>query len=47
MVLGRLRACQDAGATTVRPDPAGGTVTARLDTLSRGLDLLRRLDEPA
>ena len=47
MVLGRLRACQDAGVTTVRLDPAGETVTARLDTLARGLDLLRRLDETA
>jgi F420-dependent oxidoreductase-like protein len=44
MVLGRLRACRDAGVTTVRLDPAGDTVTARLDTLARGLDLLRRLD---
>jgi alkanesulfonate monooxygenase SsuD/methylene tetrahydromethanopterin reductase-like flavin-dependent oxidoreductase (luciferase family) len=47
MVLGRLRACRDAGVTTVRLDPAGETVTARLDTLARGLDLLRRLDEAA
>ena len=32
MVLGRLRACRDAGETTVRLDPAGETVTARPDT---------------
>jgi F420-dependent oxidoreductase-like protein len=47
MVLGRLRACQAAGVTTVRLDPAGDTVTARLDTLARGLDLIRRLDPAA
>jgi len=44
MVLGRLRAYRDAGVTTIRLDPAGDTVTARLDTLARGLDLLRRLE---
>jgi F420-dependent oxidoreductase-like protein len=47
MVLGRLRAYRDAGVTTIRLDPAGDTVTARLDTLARGLDLIRRLDDPA
>jgi hypothetical protein len=47
MVLGRLRACQAAGVTTVRLDPEGDTVTARLDTLARGLDLIRRLDPAA
>jgi hypothetical protein len=47
MVLGRLRAYRDAGVTTVRLDPEGDTVTARLDTLGRGLDLVRRLDEEA
>ena len=46
MVTGRLGAYRDAGVTTVRLDPAGDTVTARLDTLARGLDLLRRLDGP-
>jgi F420-dependent oxidoreductase-like protein len=47
MVLGRLRTYQAAGVTTVRLDPAGDTVTDRLDTLARGLDLIRRLGEPA
>jgi hypothetical protein len=47
MVLGRLRACQAAGVTTVRLDPAGDTLTARLDTLARGLDLIGRLDPAA
>jgi F420-dependent oxidoreductase-like protein len=47
MVLGRLRAYRDAGVTTIRLAPAGDTVTARLDTLARGLDLIRRLDDPA
>jgi F420-dependent oxidoreductase-like protein len=47
MVLGRLRAHRDAGVTTVRLDPEGDTVTARLDTLARGLDLVRRLDTEA
>jgi F420-dependent oxidoreductase-like protein len=47
MVLGRLRACRDAGVNTIRFDPAGDTVTERLDTLARGLDLLHRLDESA
>jgi alkanesulfonate monooxygenase SsuD/methylene tetrahydromethanopterin reductase-like flavin-dependent oxidoreductase (luciferase family) len=45
MVLGRLRAYRDAGVNTVRLRPDGGTVTDRLDTLARGLDLIRRLDE--
>ena len=47
MVLGRLRACQAAGVTTVRLDPEGDTVTARLDTLARGLDLISRLGPAA
>jgi hypothetical protein len=44
MVLDRMRAYRDAGVTTLRLDPAGETPTERLDTLARGLDLLRRVD---
>jgi F420-dependent oxidoreductase-like protein len=47
MVLDRLRAYRDAGVTTIRFDPGGDTVTARLDTLARGLDLVRRLEAEA
>ena len=43
MVMDRLRAYRDAGVNTVRLDPAGETPTERLDTLSRGLDLVRRV----
>lgn len=45
MVLARLRAYRDAGVTTIRLSPAGDTVTARLDTLAHGLDLIRQLDQ--
>jgi alkanesulfonate monooxygenase SsuD/methylene tetrahydromethanopterin reductase-like flavin-dependent oxidoreductase (luciferase family) len=43
MVGERLRAHRDAGVTTLRVDPAGSTVTAKLDTLARLLDLVRAL----
>jgi alkanesulfonate monooxygenase SsuD/methylene tetrahydromethanopterin reductase-like flavin-dependent oxidoreductase (luciferase family) len=41
MVRARLRAWRDAGVDTVRLYPAGDTPTARLDTLARGIDLVR------
>jgi F420-dependent oxidoreductase-like protein len=41
MVRARLRAWRDAGVDTVRLYPAGDTLTARLDTLARGIDLVR------
>jgi F420-dependent oxidoreductase-like protein len=43
MVRERLRVHRDAGVTTLRVDPAGATVSARLDTLARVMDLLRAL----
>jgi F420-dependent oxidoreductase-like protein len=43
MVRARLRAWRDAGVDTVRLYPAGDTLTARLDTLARGIDLVRAL----
>ena len=44
MVRSRLRTWRDAGVDTVRLYPAGDTPTARLDTLARGIDLVRSLD---
>jgi F420-dependent oxidoreductase-like protein len=41
MVRDRLRTWQDAGVNTVRLYPAGDTMRDRLDTLARGLDLIR------
>jgi len=43
MVRERLRVWRDAGVDTVRIYPAGDTLTARLDTLGRALDLVRAL----
>jgi F420-dependent oxidoreductase-like protein len=43
MVRARLRTWRDAGVDTVRLYPAGDTPTARLDTLARGIDLVRSL----
>jgi alkanesulfonate monooxygenase SsuD/methylene tetrahydromethanopterin reductase-like flavin-dependent oxidoreductase (luciferase family) len=43
MVRARLRTWHDAGVDTVRLYPAGDTPTARLDTLARGIDLVRSL----
>lgn len=37
----RIRAYRDAGVTTLRLQPAGGTLAARLDTLGRAMDLVR------
>lgn len=41
MVRERLRAYRASGITTLRVDPAGGTLAERLDTLGRLLDLAR------
>jgi F420-dependent oxidoreductase-like protein len=43
MVRARLRAWREAGVDTVRLYPAGDTLTARLDTLARGIDLVRAI----
>ena len=40
MILERLLAYQRAGVTTLRVDPAGTTLTARLETLARLLELI-------
>jgi F420-dependent oxidoreductase-like protein len=40
MVRDRLRAYRDAGVSTLRVDPAGSTLTARLDTLARLLQVI-------
>jgi F420-dependent oxidoreductase-like protein len=42
MVRERVLAYQRAGITTLRVDPAGATLDARLDTLGRLMDLARR-----
>ena len=39
----RLAAYRDAGVTTIRLAPAGGDLTARLDTLGRAMDLISTL----
>ena len=43
MVRARLRAWREAGVDTVRLYPAGDTMPARLDTLARGIELVRAL----
>ena len=43
MVRARLRAWREAGVDTVRLYPAGDTLTARLDTLARGIELVRAI----
>jgi F420-dependent oxidoreductase-like protein len=43
MVRARLKVWRDAGVDTVRLYPAGDTLSARLDTLGRALDLIRAL----
>jgi alkanesulfonate monooxygenase SsuD/methylene tetrahydromethanopterin reductase-like flavin-dependent oxidoreductase (luciferase family) len=40
-VADRVKAYQAAGITTLRLQPAGETVTERLDTLARALDVVR------
>jgi F420-dependent oxidoreductase-like protein len=44
MVRERLRVWRDAGVDTVRLYPAGETLTSRVETLGRALDLVRALD---
>src|SRR6266702_1258540 len=43
MVRARLRAWRGAGVDTVRLYPAGDSLTARLNTLARGIELVRSL----
>jgi hypothetical protein len=43
MVRTRLRAWHAAGVDTVRLYPSGDTLEARLDTVARGIDLVRSL----
>ena len=45
MVRARLTVWRDIGVDTVRLYPAGDTLTARLDNLGRGLDLIRGLGD--
>jgi alkanesulfonate monooxygenase SsuD/methylene tetrahydromethanopterin reductase-like flavin-dependent oxidoreductase (luciferase family) len=44
MVRDRMRAWRDAGITTLRVYPAGGTLDARLATLARALALVEELN---
>jgi alkanesulfonate monooxygenase SsuD/methylene tetrahydromethanopterin reductase-like flavin-dependent oxidoreductase (luciferase family) len=47
MVRERFRAYRDAGVTSLRLFPEGGSLQERLDTLGQALDLVRSLeDEP-
>ena len=43
MIRARLQAYRDAGITTLRVEPAGDGLAARLATLGRLLDLVRAL----
>jgi F420-dependent oxidoreductase-like protein len=43
MVRARLRSWREAGVDTVRLYPSGDTLPARLDTLARGIDLVRHV----
>ncbi len=43
MVRERIRAYRDAGVTTLRLDPAGSDIAARLDVLGRAIDLVRQV----
>lgn len=43
MVRERLAVWRDAGVNTVRLYPAGGSVSAKLDTLGRAIDIVRSL----
>ena len=40
MVRGRIRAYRDAGITTLRVEPAGATLSERIDTLARLMHLV-------
>jgi F420-dependent oxidoreductase-like protein len=42
MVRGRVRKYRDAGINNLRLDPMGETVTERLDTLARALEIVRQ-----
>lgn len=44
MVRDRIRACRDAGVTTLRLAPEGHALPERLDTLGRALDLVKSVD---
>ncbi len=44
MVRDRIRLYRDAGITTLRVDPQGATVSERLDTLGRLVELAREVD---
>jgi F420-dependent oxidoreductase-like protein len=46
MVRARLKVWHDTGVDTVRLYPAGDTLTARLDTLARAIDLIRSSRQP-
>ncbi len=43
-VRARIRAYRDAGITTLRLQPEGATVTDRIDTLARAVDLVREVE---
>lgn len=45
MVKARIRAYRDAGITTLRVQPDGATLQARLDTLGRVIELVRAVSE--
>ena len=47
MVRDRLAAYRRAGITTLRVDPAGATLAARLATLGRLIDLVRSAESRA
>jgi hypothetical protein len=42
MVRGRVRKYRDAGINNLRLDPMGETLTERLDTLTRALEIVRQ-----
>lgn len=44
MVKARMRTFRDAGVTTLRLAPAGGSLQARLATLGRAMDLLKQVN---
>ncbi len=43
MIQERVRKYRDAGVTTLRLDPAGGSIAERLDTLGRAIELVREV----
>ena len=44
MVRERMRSWRDAGITTLRVYPAGGTLAEKLNTLGRAMDLVRGIN---